>query len=134
MDGSFVAAQMLRERTVIRVPIARELCPGKRTRISILPAVVQVPKLASDSSDERALSIGVHAVALGYDGDLTLVDLKAKRRIENSWIVSKCGWTPFDGQKVTGWPVGTFVRGHRVMWENEIATGATGEAVRFMEA
>lgn len=69
VDGSFVAAQMLRERTVLRVPIARELCPGKRARISVLPAVVQVPKLASDSSDERALSIGVHAVALGYDGD-----------------------------------------------------------------
>ncbi len=69
VDGVFVAATMLRERAVVRVPIARELCPGKRARVSIVPAVVQVPKLASDSSDERALSIGVHAVALAYEGD-----------------------------------------------------------------
>jgi hypothetical protein len=69
VDGTFVTATVLRERTLVQVPIARELCPGKQTRISLLPAVVQVPKLASNSSDERALSIGVHAVSLGYDGD-----------------------------------------------------------------
>ncbi|BBK42028.1 hypothetical protein STVA_20480 [Allostella vacuolata] len=69
VDGSFVDALMMRERAVVRIPIARELCPGKRMRISIVPGVVQVPKLATDSSDERALSIGVHAVALGYEGD-----------------------------------------------------------------
>jgi len=35
---------------------------------------------------------------------------------------------------VTGWPVGTLVRGHRVMWEGELAAPARGEAVRFSEA
>lgn len=69
VEGSLVDSIMLRERQVVRVAIPRELCPGKRARIGIVPAVVQVPKLASESSDERALSIGVHAVALGYEGD-----------------------------------------------------------------
>ena len=35
--------------------------------------------------------------------------------------------------KVKGWPVGTFVRGRRVMWQGEITSPSTGEAVRFME-
>jgi dihydroorotase len=34
---------------------------------------------------------------------------------------------------VTGWPVGTVVRGHRVMWEGELVAPARGEAVRFHE-
>jgi len=69
VEGTFLEAVMLRERTVVRLSIGRDLCPGKRVRISLVPAVVQVPKLASDSSDERALSVGVHAVALAYEGD-----------------------------------------------------------------
>ena len=34
---------------------------------------------------------------------------------------------------VTGWPVGTFVRGHKVMWDGELAAPAQGERVRFLE-
>ncbi len=73
-------------------------------------------------------------IAVGYDADLTVVDLKRQETITNAWIGSKAGWTPYDGLAVTGWPVGTLVRGRRVMWEGEITTPATGEPVRFLEA
>lgn len=73
-------------------------------------------------------------VAEGFDADLTLVDLKREQVIEDKWIASRCGWTPYAGKKVTGWPVGTFVRGAKVMWDGEITTPATGEPVRFLEA
>ena len=46
---------------------------------------------------------------------------------------SRCGWTPFDGQQVTGWPVGTIVRGHQVMREGDILGAATGQPIRFQE-
>ena len=36
------------------------------------------------------------------------------------WIASRAGWTPYDGMTVTGWPVGTFVRGRKVMWEGKL--------------
>ena len=72
-------------------------------------------------------------VAVGYDADLTVVDLKKQQTITNDWIASRCGWTPYDGVTVTGWPIGTFVRGHRVMWEGELATPSQGEAVRFWQ-
>jgi dihydroorotase len=35
---------------------------------------------------------------------------------------------------VTGWPVGTVLRGTRVMWDGELVAAGRGEAVRFMEA
>jgi dihydroorotase len=72
-------------------------------------------------------------VAVGYDADLTVVDLKRVETIRDSWIASRCGWTPYDGYQVTGWPVGTIVRGLRVMWENELVTPSRGETVRFWQ-
>src|SRR6478735_9228163 len=72
-------------------------------------------------------------VAVGYDADLTVVDLKRKETITDKWVASRAGWTPYDGMSVTGWPIGTFVRGRKVMWEGSLATRAQGERVRFLE-
>jgi dihydroorotase len=74
---------------------------------------------------------GKGRIAEGYDADLTVVDLKRRQTIADSWIASRAGWTPFAGMTVTGWPVGTVVRGRRVMWEGELVGAGTGEAVRF---
>ena len=72
-------------------------------------------------------------IAAGYDADFTIVDLKRSETITNKWVASRAGWTPYDGIKVTGWPVGTFVRGRRVMWQGEVVTPSSGEPVRFLE-
>lgn len=76
---------------------------------------------------------GKGRIAVGYDADLTIVDLKRKHTITNAWIESRVGWTPYDGVTVTGWPAGTFVRGRKVMWEGEILAPAGGAPVRFLE-
>ena len=72
-------------------------------------------------------------IAAGYDADFTIVDLKRSETITNQWVASRAGWTPYDGMRVTGWPVGTFVRGRRVMWQGELLTPSCGEPVRFLE-
>ncbi|MBP1181079.1 dihydroorotase [Methylobacterium sp. PvR107] len=74
---------------------------------------------------------GKGRIAAGYDADFTLVDLKARRRIEESWIVSPCGWTPFAGTDVTGWPVATIVRGHLVMRDDTVLGAPAGRLARF---
>lgn len=80
----------------------------------------------------RAFGIaGKGRLAVGYDADLTVVDLKRRATITNRWIASRAQWTPYDGRPVFGWPVGTVVRGRRVMWENELLTPGAGAAVRF---
>jgi dihydroorotase len=73
-------------------------------------------------------------IAAGYDADFTVVDMKRRETITNDWIASKCGWTPYDGKTVTGWPVGTFVRGNQVMWEGELTGPSAGRPVLFDEA
>jgi len=73
-------------------------------------------------------------IAAGYDADFTIVDMKRSETITNAQQGSKAGWTPYDGKKVTGWPVGAIVRGYRVMWEGEIVTKGQGRPVEFSEA
>lgn len=79
-------------------------------------------------------AVGKGRLAAGYDADFTVVDLKRKRRIEESWIVSPCGWTPFAGQEVTGWPVMTILRGILVMREDEVLGVPMGRGVAFEAA
>ena len=70
-------------------------------------------------------------IAVGYDADFTIVDLDARWTVEESWLASRCGWSPFTGMELTGKPVGTIIRGQRVMWEAELANQAIGAPVRF---
>lgn len=74
---------------------------------------------------------GKGRIAAGYDADLAIVDLSRNETITNDKIASRAGWTPYDGKQVTGWPIGTFVRGRKVMWEGEILGEAMGETARF---
>jgi dihydroorotase len=75
--------------------------------------------------------VGKGRLAAGYDADFTLVDLKRQRMIEERWIVSPCGWTPFAGQVCTGWPVATVVRGTVVMRDDTVLGAPRGAPVRF---
>lgn len=70
-------------------------------------------------------------VKVGNDADLTFVDLKRHEIISENWLASRCGWSPFTGMKIQGWPVGTMVRGQKVMWENELVTPSIGQPIAF---
>jgi dihydroorotase len=77
--------------------------------------------------------VGKGRLSPGYDADLTIVDLAARRTIANDWIASRAGWTPFDGMTVMGWPRATIVRGHVVMRDDELVGTPQGAPVRFAE-
>ncbi|OAB56264.1 dihydroorotase [Phormidium willei BDU 130791] len=76
---------------------------------------------------------GKGRIAVGYDADFTVVDLKARQTITGDWLASKCGWSPFEDVEVTGWPVMTLVRGHTVMRDDELLDSPVGAPVRFQE-
>ncbi len=115
--------------------------PGVQTLATILLDHVNAGRMSlerfvdlTSAGAQRVFGIaGKGRIARGYDADFTLVDLKKKRKIENSWIASRCGWTPFDGMTTTGWPVATIVRGKTVMRDHALVREGQGEAVRFVE-
>jgi dihydroorotase len=75
--------------------------------------------------------LGKGRLAPGFDADFTLVDLAAKKTITNDWSKSRCGWTPFDGLQVTGWPMATVSRGRFVMRDGALQGKPGGQPVRF---
>jgi dihydroorotase len=77
---------------------------------------------------------GKGRIAAGYDADFTLVDLKARWTIENAWLASRCGWSPFEGMTVTGKPVATIIRGRSAMRDGALADAAFGRPIRFDSA
>lgn len=58
--------------------------------------------------------VGKGRIEVGYDADLVLVDLNQTRTVRNAQQYTKAGWSPWDGQSFTGWPVGTWVGGRQV--------------------
>lgn len=73
-------------------------------------------------------------LAVGYDADLALVDMKARRTITSTWADNKCGWTPFEGMAITGWPMATVLRGQVVMRDGELLGPPSGEPIRFLDS
>jgi len=138
--GSDHAPHTLEEKSK-SYPATPSGMPGVQTLVPVMLDHVNAGRLSlarfvdlTSAGPQRIFGIaGKGRIAVGYDADLTIVDLKAERVIEHEWIGSKCGWTPFAGRKVRGWPAGTLVRGRLAMWEGELGA-ARGQAMRFGEA
>lgn len=138
--GSDHAPHILEEKAQ-SYPASPSGMPGVQTLVPVMLDHVNNRRLSlarfvdlTSAGPQRLFGIaGKGRIAVGYDADLTIVDLKAERVIEDQWIGSKCGWTPFAGRNVKGWPVGTIVRGQTAMWEGELGI-ASGEPIRFSEA
>jgi len=122
-------------------PASHSGMTGVQTLVPIMLDHVNAGRLSlarlidlTSAGPQRLFGIrGKGRIAVGYDADLTVVDMKRSETITNAWIASRCGWTPYDGRRVTGWPVGTLVRGRRVMWEGEVLGPAHGAPVGFLE-
>ncbi|MFN4165310.1 MAG: dihydroorotase [Ferrovibrio sp.] len=114
--------------------------PGVQTLLPLLLDHMNQGKLTlqrlidlTSAGAQRLFNLsGKGRIALGYDADFTVVDLKAKRVIEESWLKSKCGWSPFTGMSVTGWPMATIVRGEFAMRDGELGQ-PVGRPVRFLD-
>lgn len=114
--------------------------PGVQTLLPLLLDHMNQGKLTlqrlidlTSAGAQRLFNLsGKGRIALGYDADFTVVDLKAKRTIEENWLRSKCGWSPFTGMSVTGWPMATIVRGQFAMRDGELGQ-PIGRPVRFLD-
>ena len=116
--------------------------PGVQTLVPVMLTHVAAGRMTlerfvdlTSAGAQRVFNIaGKGRMAEGYDADLTLVDLKAKRTIRHADMASRSGWTPFDGFEATGWPMATIVRGRVVMRDDQLIGAAHGRPVRFTES
>jgi dihydroorotase len=130
-----------REEKARPYPASPSGMPGVQTLVPIMLTHVAEGRLTlerfvdlTSHGPNRVFGIaGKGRIAEGYDADLTIVDLKARRTIRHEDMATRSGWTPFDGMEAKGWPVATIIRGRVVMRDDEIIASGLGEPVRFME-
>lgn len=130
-----------REEKARPYPASPSGMPGVQTLLPIMLTHVAEGRLTL----ERLVDLTSHGaqrlfgmarkgrLAVGYDADLTLVDLKARKTIRHQDMASRVGWTPFDGFEAKGWPMATIIRGRIVMRDGDVVAAGQGEPVRFSE-
>ena len=57
-------------------------------------------------------------IEVGYDADLVLIDLAKETAVRDEDQLTKCGWSPWHGTTLKGWPVRTWVMGNEVFRDN----------------
>ncbi|HHE65583.1 MAG TPA: dihydroorotase, partial [Bacteroidetes bacterium] len=67
----------------------------------------------------------------GFDADLTVVDMSLKKTIQNSKLYTKCGWSPYEGWELTGWPIMTFINGHLAYNNGKINDKYKGKEIQY---
>ncbi|MBU0980405.1 MAG: dihydroorotase family protein [Nanoarchaeota archaeon] len=104
--------------------------PGVETMLPLLLDAVNkdrlklndVVRLCSQNPARIFKLQGKGSISVG-NGDLTLVDLKLKRKVKADTLHSKCGWTPYEGKTLKGWPVYTIINGTLVYDEGAMIPG-----------
>ena len=67
----------------------------------------------------------------GYWADLVLVDLNKPLTVSRSNVLSKCGWSPFEGQTFSSSVISTIVSGKLVYEQGVIKDGIVGKRLSF---
>lgn len=114
--------------------------PGVQTLLPVMLSHVAAGRLTLERLSDltaagpaRVLGLARKGrIAPGFDADLSIVDLHVQRRIENSWIASKVGWTIYAGMLATGWPVATLVRGRFVMRDGDLLGPPSGRLLEVI--
>jgi dihydroorotase len=70
-------------------------------------------------------------IAPGYDADLVLVDLQNYQPVRRETLLTKCGWSPFEGWNLTGWAQVTIVGGQVVYDRGTVNTAVRGQPLTF---
>lgn len=113
--------------------------PGVETSLALmLTQAMQghctVPQVSHWMSKAVAQAYGIPkkgAIAPGYDADLVLVDLNTYRPVLREELLTKCGWSPFEGWNLTGWAVMTIVGGQVAYERGKLNTEVRGQALTF---
>lgn len=137
--GSDHAPHTLQEKA-LAYPKSPSGMPGVQTLLPVmltlgaLDGLLSVSGLVRLACENPARIYGIHNkgfVREGYDADLAIVDLNAKWKVERSWIKSKCGWSPYEGEELAGRVVHTLVGGQFAVRDGELNPTPHGGVPRF---
>lgn len=96
--------------------------PGAENSLEMMLKAVRCEKISLDKlmkimSGNQAEIFGLKnkgKISVGYDADLVIVDMTTEEVISQDEVISKCGWTPYEGFEKGGKILTTMVRGNIV--------------------
>lgn len=92
-------------------------------------SLLQIASWMSDAPARIWGLVGKGRIALGYDADLVLVDMKLEKTIRNEKQWTRSRWSPWAGSTLRGWPVRTIVGGRTVYQEGRVSEAERGRSV-----
>ena len=114
--------------------------PGTQTMLTLMLNHVKEQRLSLKKLTEL-LAVNPHRyygiekqglIREGFKANITIVDLKKRRKITQEWLASKCGWSPFENKETTGWPVAVLLNGEWAMREDQIIGTPKGKPMSFL--
>ncbi|MBI5707864.1 MAG: dihydroorotase [Armatimonadetes bacterium] len=137
--GSDHAPHLLEEKA-LPYPQSPSGMPGVQTLLPILLTLAldhgcldlsEVLKLLCHGPAQTFRIQGKGELKEGSDADIAVVDLSQRRVVDKAWLKSKCGWSPYEGERLRGFPVHTLVAGEFAMREGDIIGQPRGVPIRF---
>lgn len=113
--------------------------PGVETRVPLILDAVNKGKITLERMVETMCENPAKIFKIknkgfieeGKDGDLTVIDMKLRKKVRNDGLFTKCGWSPFEGFELQGWPVITIVNGKVIFENGEVYRERNGEGVEY---
>ena len=111
--------------------------PGLETTLALFlnaynKGMVELPWIINRMAENPAKIFGLNTkgrIGKGYDGDITLVDLKERWKVNADEFESKCGWTPYEGFKLKGRVKKVILRGNLVVEDSKVVKEVKGKRV-----
>ena len=136
--GSDHAPHTLEEKA-LPYPKSPSGMPGVQTMLNVLLTFVSQGRLSASKlvamaceSPARLYNIqGKGQLKVGFDADITLVDPKRKAVFERAMVQSKCGWSPYEGETLTGWVEHVVLAGEMVVRNGELVGSPAGQMMQF---
>jgi dihydroorotase len=113
--------------------------PGVQTLLPVLLTLASeglitvhdIVRMACETPAKLYAIKGKGFIEPGADADITVVDIEKRWTLERSWIKSKCGWSPYEGQTLTGLPVHTLVNGKVALRDGQLSHQPAGTIPEF---
>ena len=137
--GSDHAPHTLEEK-LLPYPQSPSGLPGVQTMLCALltlanQGLMDINTIVAMASENPSRIYGVRGKGFlqpGFDADLVLVDPKKSDAFTRGMVQSKCGWSPYEGETFTGWPIHVWLRGSQKVRDQELTSSQTGQPVSFV--
>lgn len=94
---------------------------------------IPLSRIAEVFSEKTAEMYGLKRgkIAEGYAADLVIFDKEREFIVKNEDQLSKCGWTPYEGEVLKGYVETVLVNGEAAVKDGQVTTGRYGQLLEF---